>query len=106
MFNKAKDWASSKAASQWLRGAIGKYAELKDFEIDSAEKKIRLLLRPKGENEDIELRIDRYEIIRNDAGDRVLISAVNCSREWIRLVAADHLVGKEFGIPKMAAKLL
>jgi hypothetical protein len=108
MFNKAKDWASSKAASSWLRGAIGKYAELKEFEIDSASKKVRLLLRPRGESEDIELRIDRYDVIRSrDATkDRVVVSKVSCSKEWIHLVAMDHLVGKEFEIPKMAASLL
>src|SRR3954451_20228513 len=108
MFNKAKDWASSKAASSWLRGAIGKYAELKDFEIDSASKKVRLLLRPRGESEDIELKIDRYEVIRSRdaAKDRVLVSKVSCSKEWIHLVATDHLVGKEFEIPKVAASLL
>ena len=108
MFNKAKDWASSKAASSWLRGAIGKYAELKDLEIDSEAKKVRLLLRPKGESEDIELRIDRYEVIRDrDASkDRVLVSKVSCSKEWIHLIAADHLVGKQFEIPKVASSLL
>jgi hypothetical protein len=108
MFNKAKDWASSKAASSWLRGAIGKYAELKDLEIDSAGKKVRLLLRPRGENEDIELKVDRYEVIRdrNGAKDRVVVSKVSCSKEWIHLLAADHLVGKQFEIPKVASSLL
>jgi hypothetical protein len=106
MFNKAKDWASSKAAASWLRGAIGKYAELKDFEIDSAAKKVRLLLRPKGEDNDIELRIDRYELLRSAAKDHVIVGKVSCSKEWIHLVATDHLVGKQFEIPKVAASLL
>ena len=106
MFTRAKDWASSKAASVWLRGVIGKYAELKSFEIDSTDKKLKIVILPKGEAEDIEFTVAKYEIREEADSHIIIVGRIDCSKEWIRLLAIDHLVGKKFEIPGAAAKML
>lgn len=106
MFSIIKDWGIGKFAETWLRGTIGKYAELKMLSIDSGSKKLRVVIRPKGEPDDIELKIDQYGLTREGEKNFVTVSHVHCSREWIRLIAIDHLVGKKIEIPSAAAKLL
>jgi len=106
MFTIFKDWGVGKVAETWLRGTIGKYAELKTLSIDSRVKKLLVVIRPKGEPDDIEVKIDQYCLSSEGEKSFVTVSHVHCSREWIRLIAIDHLVGKKIEIPGAAAKLL
>lgn len=106
MFKKIKDWGSSHAAAVYLRAKIDHYAELEMLEIDSSAKKIRVVIKLKGEADAIDLRVNNYELSQENEKNWVIVSQVECSREWLHLLAADHLVGKKLKIPGVVAKLL
>lgn len=106
MFAKAKDWASSRAAQEWLRSRISRYAELKSLEIDSVGKTIELVVMPHGEPRDVTVRIEKYEV--TSTGDRRFVRVLesSSSHEWVANLMADHLHGKTFEIPRFAAAMI
>lgn len=96
----------SLAARHWLAPKVGRYADLKDLKIDPKNKTASVTLRPKGEESEITLTVERYELHRDGDRTELLIAHINCSREWIRLLAVDHVVGKRFPIPAPLVALL
>jgi hypothetical protein len=106
MLTKFKDWGAGKAAEVWLRGQIEKYAVLRELTLNSGEKTISVVLHLKGEAEPLELRVDQYQISTEGPKFFVTVSHFHCPREWIRLVAIDHVIGQPFEIPGLVAKML
>ena len=96
----------SLAARHWLGPQVARYADLKDLRIDPKNKTASVTLLPKGEGSEITLTVERYELHRDGDKTELRIAHINCSREWIRLLAIDHVVGKRFPIPAPLVALL
>lgn len=103
---KGIDASTSVLARQFLQEKLEPYGQLNDLTIDSAEKRIRMLVRLKGETEDTELVVERYTFVRE--GDRtfVVVCDVRTSREWMSRLAGDFLVGQRFELPAKYATLI
>jgi hypothetical protein len=106
MFAKAKDWASSRTAQEWLRGRIARYAELKELAIDSRNKTVDVVLCPHGEHRDVKVRIEKYEVITRGETRLVRVLASSSSHTWVANLMADFLEGRTIEVPRFAAALL
>ena len=102
---KGIDVSTSVLARQFLQ-KLEPYGQLNDLTIDSSEKRIRMLVRLKGETEDTELVVERYTFVRE--GDRtfVVVCDVRTSREWMSRLAGNFLVGQRFELPAKYAALI
>lgn len=101
-----KDRLTSQAAKAFLESKIGKYGAITEFQIDSGAGRVRMVVLPKGETSPIEMNILRYEIVVEPKHKCFIVREVQCSREWISLAAADHLVGRKIPLPMGVGELL
>lgn len=105
MLRAIKDRITSQAAKIWLESRIGKYAAIPEFQIDSGAGRVRMVVLPKGETTPIEITILRYEIVADHGHKCFVVREIQCTREWIALAAADHLVGRKIPLPMGVGEL-
>jgi hypothetical protein len=103
---KLFDRGKAIAARKWLAPQISRYAELRAVALDTKQRTASLTLLPKGEQAEITLTVERYEVHRSEKQSEVAIVEITCSREWLRLLAVDLLVGKRFPVPGIVGGLL
>ena len=87
------------------RKFVSKYGAC-DIKLDSHERKIEFQVLLKGELAPIEVLINRYDIVSEGESSYVIFHDITVSREWMRILAEDHLCGKKFEIPHKYARLL
>jgi len=68
---------------------------IKKIKINSAEKKIECTILLKGEQQDIEILIDNYSLLKSEEGIVVVLNQISISRKWINTLANKYLVGKQ-----------
>lgn len=101
-----KDFFASKALEVWLKATIGKYADVKRVKVRLSETKVACVIIPKGELVEVELRIEKYVIHDEGKVRYVSVEQIECSREWLRHLINDHVVGRKFPLPPAAAILV
>ena len=95
---KLKDKGSSYLFKKFVNSRIKDYGEMLNFQIDSQNKNISLDVLLKGEKENINIKIEKYEVVRNDDTSYIIFKDIKASREWI-----DVLI-KNLAIPNYAPK--
>ncbi|HNU74276.1 MAG TPA: hypothetical protein PKM95_05475 [Deltaproteobacteria bacterium] len=103
---QGKDRALSRTLMVLGRKFVSKYGTLCDIKLDSHERKIELQVLLKGEPAPIEVLINRYDIVSEGENSYVIFHDITVSREWMKILAEDHLCGKKFEIPHKYARLL
>lgn len=88
--------ASTKVAINQLIGEYGKMIELR---IDNKNKTVIASVLLKGESSPIEVRIDKYEIIKNDSSASVLVKDASSDKAWLNAVLKNFVIGKSFDVP-------
>ena len=68
--------------------------EIKRIKIDSVQKKIECTALLIGEQQDIEIAVDKYSLIESDEGLKIVINKISISRKWIDTLAQKYLIGK------------
>jgi len=96
-----KDKGVSLAAKTAINVYLQKegYGEMLKLNLDSQNKKLDAEIMLKGEKEPLSVSIDRYEIIDRDGETFIKLSGIETSREWINILVASEVEGKEFKIP-------
>ncbi len=101
-----KDRAIAKALSLFIAYKLKGAGKMVQCTIDSTTKSLALKLQLKGEKEPLEVHIDRYELACEGEGSSVRLYGISTSREWIDVLAKEHIEGKPFALPPHIAKIL
>jgi hypothetical protein len=84
---------------------ISKYGKIMDLDIDASQKKIHLIVLPKGEEKPIEIDAD-YKLEENAGSLNLTITKVKTNREWLTLLGSDFLPYTRENIPGVAKMVL
>ncbi len=103
MFNAAKDRLASQAARAYAAEWLRPYGTLESLVIDSAQRRIELVVRLEGEATAVAVTIERYETVRHERGTALRVLESSASRVWLAAVLRDHLHGKPLRLPAWAA---
>jgi hypothetical protein len=102
MLTGLKDSLASGAVKSLLGGRIERYGRVVELRIHSRERRLSAVLLPAGEREEIAVEIGKYRITGERGAYTVVVEQVSASREWIRLVLEDLLVGRPIPVPSLA----
>jgi hypothetical protein len=106
MFNAAKDLLTSKAARTYANNLIARYGRVEELNIDSRNRKLRLVALLEGEADAVTLDVDSYQIHNEGAKRFIEIESCRCSRKWLQTLLSDKVVGRRFELPPWAAAAL
>lgn len=109
MFNKIinfKDDALSASVQTLVNSKIKDFGEMLKFNLDSKNKTIELEVILDGEKEPLDVKIDNYEITKEDGKYYISVKNIATSRKWINVVASEYLNSQKFEIPAKYAKIL
>ena len=101
-----KDSALAHALKGYINERFGKYGELLDCEVDTANNAIHLRAQLKGETETVTASIDRYEIEREGEQAYLVLHACSASREWLGVLLDNIAEGSRHKIPAAVARFL
>lgn len=100
------DMATSKALMHWMQGQLNEYVEVKSVKLDSRAASCMVAFVPHGESDLVELTIAPYALLKGEQGYQVKAEGVQCSRVWLERLVGNYLVGKEYPVPAIVAKLI
>jgi hypothetical protein len=103
---QGKDKAVSKALEVLGEAVVGRYGTLLDIELDSLTRTIVMQVLLKGEDTPVTVTVHEYRFITEGDRNAVIVSRISVSREWLEIMANEHIVGRELEIPSRYAKLL
>lgn len=101
-----KDGAIAVAIKTWVNDRYGDYGEIRDVVVDTASARIEAHMMMRGEREAITIKIDRYELIKDDGKAFLTIHKLSTTREWITLLLNKLLDGRRFELPGAVARFL
>ena len=78
---------------------IGEYGKMIELRIDNKNQKVIASVVLKGESSPIEVRIDKYEIIKKDSSASVLVKDASSDKAWVDAVLKNFVIGKSFDVP-------
>jgi hypothetical protein len=106
MFSAAKDLMTSKAAKSYANNLIASYGQVDELNIDSKRCRIDLVVRLNGEVSPIGVTVERYSIESQGGKKFIVVHDSSATRPWLQAVMRDHLHGRRFELPAMAAAAL
>ncbi len=106
MFSAVKDKLTSKAAQLHCNRLLARYAAVEELQIDSAKRRIELVILLEGEIAPIAVTIESYAITEEAGNKFVHIAATRCARPWVQHFLEDHVHGRKFPLPAWAAAAL
>ena len=106
MIHAAKDLLTSKAARVYVNNLIARYGKVDELNIDSRQRKVRLVCMLDGEALPVTVEVERYEIHSEGPKRFVEIGACRCSRRWVETLLLDYVKGRRFELPPWAAAAL
>src|SRR5262245_44160150 len=113
MFSSIKDALGSlkgKSAeytiAAFLNQKIQGFGEVKKLQISLSDKTAQIELELKGEREQVWVRVNSFDLTKENGKDWIIVKSVTASREWIGLALERYVVGRRFEIPASAAWVL
>ena len=106
MLASLKDKTVSFALKQTVNFKIKEFGEMLNLNLDSQNKTIKLELMLLGEKEPLNVQVETYEISEEDGKFYLIAKDVKTSREWINIIAKNHLENQKFEIPQNIAKTI
>lgn len=103
---RGKDLAVSKALKTLGERYVSRFAKIMSLKLDSKKKEIDLELLFKGDPDPIEVHIRGYEIISEGNKRFIRAKQIDISKEWMRVLAQDHITGKKFPVPDSYSRVL
>lgn len=85
-FKELKDKGSSYLFKKYANSQIKDFGEMLNIQIDSQNKNISLDVLLKGEIESINVKIEKYEVVRKDDTAYIKFKDIKASREWIEVL--------------------
>jgi len=101
-----KDKITSKLLKVYINKKLKKAGEMLEFKLDSKNKSIAMKIKLLGEDKDLEVNINKYDI--NEINDKffIKISEINTNKEWINILSKELLKEKDFEISNEIYNLL
>jgi predicted oxidoreductase len=93
------DASASLVARKMIEKRFSRYGTIRQLNLDSRTKQLRVEVMLAGEAEPITITVDRYEIVKTTDGTAVVVRAASASREWLNQVIADLVIDRSFAIP-------
>lgn len=106
MLTAFKDKITSSAARTHCNTLLKRYGEVKELRIDSAKRRMEVVVLLEGETGSIAVTIEKYEITDVGGEKFVHVAATRCTRPWVQHFIEDHLYGRKFPLPSWAAAAL
>jgi len=106
MFSKIVDKVKNIPKDMINKHILNKYGKMLDLKLDIKNKSIDTNILLNGEDKAILVHIDKYEMIQKADKYFIILYGIHTSREWINLLAKDHIEGKEFIVPSVYASKL
>ena len=103
---QGKDKAVSKALEVLGEAAVSRYGTLQGIELDSLSRTIVMQVVLKGEDTPVTVTVHEYRFVTEGDRNAVVIGRISASREWMEIMAQDHIVGRTLEIPSKYAKVL
>jgi len=91
-----KNMALSKTAKIAINSKIKSYGEVLNIEIDTQQNRLEVEVLLKGEKESLKVSIGKYLLEEN----KITISKISTSREWLNTLSKEYLENKSFDIPQ------
>jgi len=106
MITRIKDKALSQAITYAINRKIEKFGSVAFLRIDTVEKRIEMSLELLGENEPIQVSIQRYRFQESDGRFFLSAEGIETSRKWIDIAAREYLLSQRVEIPARYAGLI
>jgi len=104
ILSEGKDRLLEKLALQVLNSSILQpYGKATKLRINSAAKTAALELQLKGEPDLVQIKISSYELIKREDGSYATIKEMDTSKEWLTILAEQHLLNRPLKLPPQAA---
>ena len=106
MFNKIKDKSISLALEQAINYKLKDIGKLVALNLNSKDKVIELEVLLEDEKESLHVKINSYEIAKEDGEHFLVVKDVSTSRAWINKIALKYLKSRHIKIPKEYASIV
>ena len=104
---KTADKLTGSASTKFLiNQMIGEYGKMININIDHKTKSITASVLLKGESKPIEVKINKYKIIKEGSTARIIVEDANSDRAWINALLQNFVVGKSIKVPADKIMLL
>jgi hypothetical protein len=103
---KGKDLAVSKALKTLGERYVSQFGKIMSLKLDSKKKEIDIELLLKGDSDPIEVHIKGYEIISEGNKRFIRAGDIDISKEWMKVLVQDHIIGRKFRVPDSYSKVL
>ncbi len=92
VFRDLKNSVISVLAKKYIDNEIKEYGRIVNLQIDSKNKNILLEVLLKGEKENINIKIESYEVVQNDGSAFIKFKKVSSSREWVDVLIQNIVI--------------
>lgn len=106
MFNALKDRVTGNAARHYCNTLLARYGTVQELRIDSARQSLDIVCLLAGETVPIAIAVEKYAITDEDGKKFVQVTASRCARPWVQHFIEDHIHGRKFPLPAVAAAAL
>ncbi|GEM_PF-693441 len=97
---KAADELTGSASTKFLiNQMMGEYGKIINLNIDHKNKNITASILLKGENKPVNIKINKYKIIKEGATAKIILENTKCDRAWINALLKNFVTGKPIEIP-------
>ena len=99
MFGKMKDMGMAKGVQIGLNQMIKEFGKITKLNLDSSKNSINMDILLEGENESINLTINKIEVIQYGNTPNLRISEISVSKSWMNIIVKKYLDGRVLPIP-------
>jgi hypothetical protein len=99
ILGSAKDKALETSVRAFLNHRAAAFGSVTALAVDTQLKKASLTAELKGESTPISVEIGRYEILGQNGRTCIRVLEVGASREWLKVVLEQYLVGRIVPLP-------
>lgn len=77
-----------------------------NFKLDSKSKSISFSIHPKGEEDPIDFKVDKYNLTNENGKFFIEVSDISTNREWMNIAIGNFMPKGKFPIPAEYEKLI
>lgn len=106
LLSRAKDAALRKAVRAFLKPKLERYGELKEFDLDTSEKRITAELLLHGDSTPLIVTEALYRLEENCGEWFVVVYGIKTSKPWVQHLIEDYFPELKFKVPELVKALI
>ena len=106
LVQKGKDLSLSKALMTLGEKYVDRFGKIVTLSIDSKNNDIHIKILLRGESTPVDIHVNGYNIIEEGDSHFIAAEKIHVSREWINVLAQEHIQGRRFKISSTSSKIL